>query len=1229
MRLKHLTLQGFKTFAPRTDLRFGEGLTAIVGPNGSGKSNVADAVRWVLGEQALSNLRAKKTEDLIFAGSSNRAPLGMAEVSITLDNADRLLPLEFAEITLTRRAFRTGENEYYINKSRVRLREILDLAQALGQAYTVVGQGLVDAALSLRPEERRELLEEAASIRGYFTQREDALRRLSRTEENVARVNDLASELEPQVRRMERQAKQAQEFQKLECDLHALLKTWYAGKWTHALSALQRAERAERDAEQAVTARKAEAASKEATLQEVRARAWGLVDSVSGLHARRATIQAAHATKSQAHAVMSERLTSIQGQKRTLGQEQADLIATRTLIERQLRVLEADAAERAAEMAALQEAEKDVTARLAALDAQLRAAQEQHSTCAARVEALQRHITDLQNRLADARNQAARLQQNAEEGESALGLLRSQLENADAELLAAHTALLAAEEALVQAGEAQSAAGSELEAARASRSSAEARRRDLVRQGDALASQLASLVGEQQASLYGGVRSVVAAAREGRLSGYVGTVAELLQVPPHLETAIEAALGGRLQEVIMSRWADAEAAIAMLKQSGAGRATFLPLDTLRVSNVSAPPKGAGVVGLASDLVEYDSSLSGLAGMLLGRLLIVEDLPAARKTIAGLHANAPWTLATLDGEVVRPGGSVTGGSNTRAGDRQAQGRTLLARERKRRELSASQRALSIQLSAADEGIKDAEAQVLACEIALAQANMDGDTARGSQVSAQVAHVERQGAVNRLRQEITWREGLLADAHKAAQSTVNLQRDMAAQIAEADQQIGPLSDEVQRAKVRLDDLTAQRHEIVQNRGASQTRLAVLAEALRNTRAREHDLRSQIERSSAQHSALQQRIARAAEEEAQLLIKIEAHTSEMDALGRELSEIEGQVGPSELEVKSLEGDVSRVEAEHSSLQAALLESETLHSRASVERERCVGVLDTLWLEIAEELGEDLAGSAPAHGASNGAGAAHAGATHTSWREVREHGPVHDGVMPMPLLLVAPEVHIPLAEGETSDLERRIVALRSRLSRIGPVNPLALEEHATLSERHTYLRGQLQDLAAAAETLRRVIGELDRTMREQFAATFAEVNEAFSAFFTALFAGGTARLDLTNPHDYTATGIEISAQPPGKRMQPLAALSGGERALTSVALLCALLKVRPVPFCVLDEVDAALDESNVTRFRSALQELGAKTQFVIVTHNRGTIEAADTLYGVSMAGDGTSKLLSLKVPA
>ena len=449
-----------------------------------------------------------------------------------------------------------------------------------------------------------------------------------------------------------------------------------------------------------------------------------------------------------------------------------------------------------------------------------------------------------------------------------------------------------------EATQAQSAAGVALESARAARSAAEARRRDLLRQLDALSSQLASLVGEQQASLYGGVRAVVAAAKDGRLSGVVGTVAELLQVPTEYEVAVEAALGGRLQEVVMSTWGDAEHAIAMLKQSGSGRATFLPLDTLRVYPPPSPPRGAGIIGVASDLVEYDNSLRSLAEMLLGRLLIVEDLPSARRTIAGLQANSPWTLATLDGEVVRPGGSVTGGSNTRGGDKQAQGRTILARERKRRELTASRNELSNALADADKALGETDAAVHKREAEVAEAATHADATRKRQIAAQVAHVEKQGAVARLRQEITWREGLLADARKSMEATANLQADLAAQIASSKAQAAPLQEELRRAKDHLDGLVTQRQELAQSTGASQTRLAVLSEALRNAEARRRDLRAQLDRSGAQNTSLQQRIVRAEEEERSITSQVETHAQELETLAGELAAIESQVGPSEQE-------------------------------------------------------------------------------------------------------------------------------------------------------------------------------------------------------------------------------------------------------------------------------------------------------------------------------------------
>ncbi|HYO50045.1 MAG TPA: hypothetical protein VEW94_09365, partial [Chloroflexia bacterium] len=667
----------------------------------------------------------------------------------------------------------------------------------------------------------------------------------------------------------------------------------------------------------------------------------------------------------------------------------------------------------------------------------------------------------------------------------------------------------------------------------------------------------------------------------------------------------------------VSAWAHAERAIALLKQTGAGRATFLPLDTLRAAPSPTPPRGPGILGSARDLVEYDASLQTLAESLLGRLLIVEDLPAARRTVANLPAGAPWTLATLGGEVVRPGGSVTGGSNSRADDSKAKGRTVLARERKRRELQAAQEKLRAQTGDAERLLQEAAATVRQRENGLAAASQGADEARKQQVAAQVGLMEQQGAVDRLEQEIAWRTARLNDARKAIESTLGFagkakseQEAIEASLVPLRQQLSALDDELKR-------LTSERAQVAQAAGERQTRLAVLAETLRNLRGRQEEMRKEAARHESRHAELSQRIERAVSDEQTLAAQLEGHDSQVSDLAGRLHDIEERIGPSEDEVRLFEGEVGRIEAEQSGLQAALIQAETTYSHTAVERQRCSGVLDSLRVEVMEELGVDIAPGEARHGEDWGA-------LKVLWPEDSHE----------PAILPQQEgssgnghTTSPVGGADMAQLERRIYALKSKLSRIGPVNPLALEEYTTLADRHAYLQGQLGDLTAAAESLHRIIRELDTAMREQFTATFVLVNDAFEHFFTTLFGGGAARLELTNPHDVSNSGVDILAQAPGKRMQPLAALSGGERALTSAALLFALLKVRPVPFCVLDEVDAALDESNITRFRSALQELGRETQFVVITHNRGTIEAADTLYGVSMAGDGTSQMLSLKV--
>ncbi|MDQ6694292.1 MAG: chromosome segregation protein SMC [Chloroflexota bacterium] len=1228
MRLKHLYLYGFKTFAPKTDLSFGEGLTAIVGPNGSGKSNVADAVRWVLGEQSLSNLRAKRTEDLVFAGSSNRAPLGMAEVSITIDNSDRLLPLEFAEVTLTRRAYRSGENEYYVNKSRVRLRDVLDVASTLGQAYTVVGQGLVDAALSLRPEERRELFEEAAGIRGYFVQREDALKRLTRTEENMARVNDLASELEPQVRRMERQARQAQEYGRIDAELREVLRDLYVGRWLFGIKSLEQAQHAEKAARVVVNEYRRLVAAKSTQLAEARRAIWELVESVSRLHEQRAQLQARHAAKAQLQAVSLERLHASRQGMQAIHDEARGAESSIALLNERLQTLERDLADRATEMRALQEAEHALGQRLAEWDRKIASTRARYNERSQALANVTRRMSELQTRYADSQRRMSEQQAALAEGEAVLALLQKRLAEEENSLEERNAATREARKLVAEAEKKASHVQSDMAAAHVGRSSAEAHWRDLGRQGDSLMSQLTLLAGEQQANLHSGVRAVVSAAGQGKLHGFVGTVAELLRVPTNLEAAIEAALGGRLQDVVLSTWGDAEEAIAYLKRQGMGRATFLPLDTLRASPGPQPPRGHGIVGVARDIVDYDPHLTTLAESLLGRLLIVEDLPSARGTLSTMSHNASWTLATLDGEVVRPGGSVTGGSSTRADDSRARGKTILARERKRRELLAAQESLLLQTRQAEEAVNLAAAALRSSEAEVGAMSATVDAARKAQATTQMAFVEKQGAVSRLQQEHSWRAGLLNEIRNTIHDLTVAGQEAASQATEVERRLAPISEEVAAAEAEQQALTGGRAHEANAAGADKIRLAVLAEGVRNVQAQQGEVRRELARQTARLSDLRARAELGEREEVLLGGQLEVQAREVAELGQEFEAIEGLLVPSESKVRVLEEEVGHLEVEQSSLQAAMLDGETAHSHAAVEEQRWIGILDSLRVEIEEELGgaaenePQQAQLVAADMVEEALPASQRNTRYTLWPE-----PLREQWGAISAEEREPNGHHAVSEEGNAELERRKFALKARLSRLGPVNPLATEEYNSLNERHAYLVAQMSDLTGAGEALRRAIAELDRTMRDQFAVTFEQVNEKFQYFFSTLFGGGSARLELTNPHDVAASGVELFAQPPGKRMQPLAALSGGERALTSAALLFALLKVRPVPFCVLDEVDAALDESNVTRFREALAELGDKTQFVIISHNRGTIEAASTLYGVSMAGDGTSQILSLRI--
>jgi len=1197
MHLKRLEIQGFKTFATRTVLEFRPGITAIVGPNGSGKSNLADAVRWVLGEQSLTTLRCKRSEELIYAGGGRRPPAGLAEVSLTIDNSDRLLPLDFDEVTITRRATRAGDNEYFINRARVRLRDVLEATEPLGGSYTLINQGLVDAALTLRPEERRRLFEDAAEIGGFEARKAEALRRLRETEANLNRLDDLLAELEPRLRGLKRQATQARQHRELSAELRQLQQQFYIRQWQAAcaLSAGARAELARLEAELA-RARAAQA-SVAAELQALRGALRARRDDLGALHQQSSDLHRQAEALQRDLAVGAERVAA-------LTRRGEDLECQRHALALRRHHLEAQRDRAAAEAA---RAETDLHARrqaLAAAEAELAArAAADHARAAAlrraQDAALQaaRAVTEQRARAEQLVARIERLTRESAELDAAAAGAASRRAAAEERVEQARRALEQAEAVHQSAAAALQGARAELDDLRARRAQAEEARAAAQRALTDAEARLESL--ERLARAYTGVFAGARAAmqwaeRTGR-PGFA-LVQSLIRPPAHLETAIEVALGARLQNIVVERWEDAEAAIAELKRSGAGRATFLPLDTLVNREHGPGPsrerEDPDVLGIAADLVEYDPRYTAVARHLLGRVLIVRDLPAARAELRRLGGG--WTIVTLGGEQVSGGGAVTGGAQTKESG-------ALRRERELRELPALVAAARADLERASARVADADAALQAHTARLRE--LEG-LVRERQLQVETARAGLEQArhdLTRAGQEQDWvarRRAALADERAA----------LAIAHQEATARLQAAEETARAAEAALAEARACQEQAAGEDRAAQERLAALrAEA----NAAEGQLRAAGHLRAA-HAQSLELLARQEQELVEASAALRAERSELDAaharreaehaaLLAAIDTLRARIDPAEAELREEETRLGDLEARETAATAALLEQESAHSRAALEAQR------------AQDRQEALFERAAADGVELPPSPALAG-------DAAEHR--QDASVPMEVL------------------QRDIEALRTRILRLGPVNPLALEEYDETAGRQRHLRTQIEDLREARATLMELIGELDRVMHNRFTATFHAVAAEFERSFVELFGGGSARLALTGGEggdpavegeDAAAAarppGVEIIVRPPGKKQQNISLLSGGERALTAAALLFAILSVNPSPFCILDETDAALDETNVGRFRDALRRLGARTQFILITHNRGTIEVADTLYGVSMGDDGSSRTISLRV--
>ncbi len=1199
MRLKRLEILGYKSFANRTEILFEEGVTAVVGPNGSGKSNVADALRWVLGETNVRHLRGKKSDDLIFAGSNGRGQLGMAQVSLTLDNsagwyrpviesgrgraklADTLLAGAPAEVTITRRLYRDGSGEYWINGQRARLGDVYQLlAQGGvgGETYVVVGQGLVDQALSLRPDERRAMLDEAAGVKPLQAKRERALARLDETRANLIRINDILSEITPQLRRLERQAGRAQEARRLSAELEGLLVTWYGYQWGAVQTEVETT--AAVAEEQRAAAIEAEARLTEATahLEQVRAdrdRQRSLLDG----HRRHAGRLRDNAdTIRRDLAVVEERARQLATRRAEAETEAAGFaegvgLAAQRLAEAQKAVATAQQEAEAAK-GALREAQVELErlrnerqTQAAALDRARQTALKATGVAndrRARARALSERLADVHRLVGEA---SAAMQEHRAGTQAARTRHAEQMEN----LRQSESAVADAEGVVAQARAALRDAESRVREAMAAVELARTRQREA-------AHRRAMLAQVRRADLGPAVQSIL---DNKSLTGVVGPLVQLMSVEPGLEGAVAAAMGPWLHALVVDRWDDARGVVAHL---AAGRHNPVTLFVREAAEPgpSRPDAGSDTLPAGLDwLTTHIAAAEGMAPVVqaaLGDVALAGTLDdaLALASAPGI-AHGCVRVVTRDGVVVSARGAVTGGA--------AEGADVLTRER---EWSALPEPATLEaiVAGAQQGVEMAREEVNRARAALAQEEEAREKRRQARDATQAACHAADAAVERAATAEAWHvrnhRQQTEEAERLSRQGAALETEAAVAEAEAAQaeavfaalQETPLPD-LSSAQMTLAQAQMQVAAVDQARQTATRQL--------ETARREHDQAQRVAHERAQ------RVANLSSEAAASEKRLGDLRRELERVESERTRLRGVMEPIQTQVTALEEEARTLEKGLAGLRSTAMTADraaaTAQNEAVAARERMQ--------RLADEMSADL--------------------------ELLP--PMPEGA-PMQLRLgFEGQLTLPPVPQIPADLEERVRTLRAQLKRLGPPDSDAMAEFNTLSERHVFLTTQMGDLEKAANDLRTVIAELDNAMATRFDDIFAQVARLFSRNFSLLFGGGTAKLALMEDG-----GLEVQARPPGKRQQPLSLLSGGERALTASALVFALLEVSRTPFCMLDEVDAALDEANVGRFRAAVERLATRTQVILVTHNRGTVEAAQALYGITMNGQGISQAISLR---
>ena len=1174
MVFKELEIQGFKSFPDKVKITFDAGVTGVVGPNGSGKSNLSDAVRWVLGETSSRQLRAAgKMEDVIFGGTRRRSAMGFASVRLTLDNTGHTLDVDADEVTIGRKYYRSGDSEYTINGQVCRLRDVYELLLDTGigrDGYSVIGQGRIAEIVAAKSSERREIFEEACGIAKYRYRKTEAERRLTAAGENLERLRDILGELESRVGPLEKESAKAQKF----LELSEQRKTLEVTLWTDSVHRARDTVRQQvRDYETAQADYErfdGEAKAAEQEAEEIRMQAQQLTIAVERLNGDIRSITEQISGSDSRIAVLENDIL----------RNEESIASLRSEIEAgEQDGAEADAAlQRHRAVAAKMEAEGEkLAAEIDALNAELTKLADASYASGARKDTLRAEITDLTAKRTEAQVAQAAAEAAEETARQRLPALEQAVQEGTDQWETARqdlTDTIRYREMLTenekQLANVRSGLELKLKNRKAALDEADTAEQRLGRELDA-ARQRLSVLRELEKNMDGyqnSVKAVMRAAGARRLRGIIGPVSAILKVEPGCEVAVETALGAALQNIVVENEAAAKAAIALLRSDNAGRATFLPLDTVQPGVFRG--RLSGTARLASSLVQADARYDNIVSNLLGRIIVVEDINEASRVARdnGFRSR----VVTMDGQVINAGGSFTGGSVQRSAG-------LFTRKQEMEELRIRAAKLQKDCLAAQEKTDQCKEQVDALQAELTATASEQITAANDRVRAEAeqkrleaAAAQLETARNARRQEIDTLQAALADSRAKAEDAAKLQAELTA---------------------KIDRRTAEMSRIAEGDDSFLTRQNALAQDLSVKRLEQVTRQKDAELAYSQIAALEQRARDAAARRTSLEESVAALAARSDACRAEIADIRQTRADSQTTIAQKEAEIR--EATQKRLARQQAETETLARARTAADSR-------------EEMSREMARLAERKAAAE---SEYDQTVAKLWDEYQ--------------LSVSQAEALCVEFDSLPALRAQVADLRGKIRALGSVNVSAIEEYKEVKARYDALVTQVTDVEESRNELSRMISKLSAQMREIFTDSFRAINENFGRVFAELFGGGEASLMLEDESDVLSSGIGIRVAPPGKVIKNLEALSGGEQALVAISIYFAILAVNPAPFCILDEIEAALDDANVVRFAQYLRRVSDKTQFIVITHRRGTMEAANVLYGVTMQEDGVSKLLKL----